>query len=154
MKRTITALAVTALAATGAGDAAAKSTQYKGKTKYGNTITFKRTGGKISQLKTLVPATCMMVTSRGGGPPRSRAELFTPPGSFRIGAENKAVVQEDSAVTSDKVTKHYRITLGRGARGRVTGKLHVNYSWQTVGWSSLLPWICQGDDAFSVAPVR
>ncbi len=157
MKRTITALAVTALAATGASEAAAKSTTYKGKTKYGNTITFKRAGSKISQIKTLVPTTCVPATSRGGGPPSSGSEMFTPPGSFRVGPERRVAALQDAAMHYDKVTKNYRVTLKRGARGRLTGRLHVNFSKETLGYSSfsgtyLIPWICQGDDAFTVAP--
>ena len=154
MKRTITALAITALAATGAGEAAAKSTTYKGKTKAGNTISFKRSGARISQIKTLVPTTCVPATSRGGGPPISGSEMFTPAGSFRIGAERKVAALQDAAMHYAKVTKNYRVTLKRGAKGRFSGRLHVNFSYQTVTYGSwgpsLLGFICQGDDRFTV----
>ncbi len=63
---------------------------------------------------------------------------------------------QDAAMHYDKVTKNYRVTLKRGTKkGRFTGKLHVNFSKQTLGYSSfsgtyLIPWICQGDDRFIV----
>ena len=156
MKRTITALAITAVAATGAGEAAAKSVTLSGTTEAGNQISFKRNGSRISQIKALVPTTCVPATSRGGGPPSSGSEMFTPPGSFRIGRERKVAALQDAAMHYDKVTKNYRVTLKRGAKkGRFTGKLHVNFSKQTLGYSSfsgtyLIPWICQGDDRFIV----
>lgn len=154
MKRTITALAITAVAATGAGDAAAKSVTLSGTTEAGNRISFKRSGGTISKINALVRATCVPATS-GGGRPVSGGETFTPPGSFRIGRERKVSALQDAAMHYSKVTKNYRVTLKRGRKGRFTGQLHVNFSKQTLGYSSwrgtyLIPWVCQGDDRFIV----
>ena len=154
MKRTITALAITAVAATGAGDAAAKSVTLSGTTEAGNQISFKRNGSRISKIKALVPTTCVPATSRGGLP-TSGSEMFTPPGSFRIGSVRKVAALQDAAMHYDKVTKNYRVTLKRGKKGRFTGKLHVNFSKQTLGYSSfsghyLIPWVCQGDDRIVV----
>ena len=155
MKRTITALAITAIVAAGAGDAAAKTVTLSGTTEAGNQISFKRNGNRISHIKALVPTTCVPATSRGGGPPSSGSEMFTPPGSFRIGGERKVAALQDAAMHYDKVTKNYRVTLKRGSKGRFTGKLHVNFSKQTLGYSSfsgtyLIPWVCQGDDRIVV----
>ncbi len=154
MKRAIIALAVTAVAASGAGDAAAKSVTLSGTTESGNQISFKRSGSRISQIKALVPTTCVPATARGGRT-TAGSEMFTPPGSFRIGRERKVAALQDSAMHYDKVTKNYRVTLKRGTKGRFTGKLHVNFSKQTLGYSSfsgtfLIPWICQGDDRIVV----
>lgn len=148
---TISALAI---AAAGAGDAAAKSVSLSGTTEAGNKISFKRNGSRISQIKALVPATCVPASSRGGRT-SSGSEMFTPPGSFRIGSERKVSALQDAAMHYDKVTKNYRVSLKRGTKGRFTGKLHVNFSKQTLGYSSfsgtfLIPWVCQGDDRFIV----
>ena len=154
MKRTITALAVTAVAAAGAGDAAAKSVTLSGTTEAGNQISFKRSGARISQIKALVPTTCVPAIPRSALP-TSGSEVFTPPGSFRVGSERKVAALQDAAMHYDKVTKNYRVTLKRGTKGRFTGKLHVNFSKQTLGYSSfrgtyLIGWVCQGDDRIVV----
>ena len=54
----------------------------------------------------------------------------------------------------DEVTKYYTVTMKKGRRGRFTSKLHVNFSFQTVGYSAfgdpfLKSWVCRGDDSFS-----
>ena len=61
---------------------------------------------------------------------------------------------QDPALHYDEVTKYYTVTMKKGRRGRFTSKLHVNFSFQTVGYSAfgdpfLKSWVCRGDDSFS-----
>ena len=44
--------------------------------------------------------------------------------------------------------------MKRGKRGKISGVLHVNYSFQTLGYDAfgsprLEGYVCQGDDGFS-----
>jgi hypothetical protein len=88
-----------------------------------------------------------------GGPPRAGAELFQPPGSFRIGRSGRTEALQDAAMHHAEVTKHYRVSLRRTRGGGFKAKLHVNFSFQTVGYNSWGPflqgWVCQGDDTFT-----
>ncbi len=155
MKRTsMTALAVIGVLGT-AGPAAAKTTHYSGTTDGGQSMAFKRTGNTISGFRGSIPTTCVPVR---GGTPRAGAELFEPPGSYRIGRQRKTQAVQDAAMHYADVTKHYRVRLTRTRRGGFKARLHVNFSFQTVAYDSWGPflqgWVCQGDDSFTAAPAR
>jgi hypothetical protein len=153
MKRTTTALTAVAVAIAGgatAGPADAAKRTLKGKTQGGYSISMKRSGKSITAMKGMVPTSC--VSPQGGT--LAGGEIFRPPGSFRLGATKKTQALQDPAMHYDKVTKHYTVTLKRGRRGRITGRLHLNFSFQTLGSSSfggyyLKTWICRGDDTFT-----
>ncbi len=148
--RTFAAMAaVTSLVA--ADVSTAKPVAYEGKTKGGYEMSFKRDGNKISRINGLVPTTCV---SPQGGSPIAGGEIFKPPGSFRLGQTRKVKALQDSALHYSKVTKYYTVTMKKGRRGGFAGKLHVNFSFQTVESSpfsgfSLKTWVCRGDDSFS-----
>ena len=66
LARTAVALAAVAALLVTAPLASAKSVSYKGKTKGGHTITFKRSGNKVSAINTLVPTVC--ISGSGSAP--------------------------------------------------------------------------------------
>jgi len=149
MKTRLTTTAVCALAALAVA-APAEAKTYKGKTRSGSSISFKANGSKVSNLKTLVPASCISTQS---STPKAGGELFQPPGSFRFGQETKAKQLQPAAMNQGiKATKNYRVTVNRKANGTITGKLHVNFSFLTPGYDiyTSVIWICQGDDRFTV----
>ena len=135
-----------------AGPAEAKTRTYEGKTAGGYSLSLKAAGARVSRLRTIVPTTCVPTRS---GTPRSGGELFEPPGVLRIGRTTKRKAQQDPAMHYSEVTKHYRVTLKRRSGDRIAGKLHVNFAFQTIGYTSfgdmyLETWICRGDDTFVV----
>ena len=151
MKRTLIALTLTGALAVGVGPAAAVTPGfYSGKTDGGHEISFKVSGGKISRLNGLVPTSCVSPT----GGTLAGGEIFKPPGSFAIGRTRQVQALQEAAMHYYDVTKHYRVTLKKGKRGKVSAKLHVNFSFETVdysGWDGprLKAWVCQGDDSFT-----
>ena len=147
---TLSLCAVLGLAA--AGPAAAETRTYKGRTAGGYALSFKAAGDKVTKLRTIVPTTCVPTRS---GTPRSGGELFEPPGVSRIGRTTKSRALQDPAMHYSEVTKNYHVTLKRKSGGRIAGKLHVNFAFQTIGYTSfgdmyLETWICRGDDTFVV----
>jgi hypothetical protein len=151
MKRTCTALAVIAVLGA-AGTADAKPVRYEGRTDGGQPMAFTVKGSTVSRMDGTIPTTCVPV---GGGTPRAGAELFAPPGSFRIGRTRTVAVLQDPAMHYADVTKHYRVKLDRRRGGGFRAILHVNFSFNTVGYGSSGPylegWVCQGDDTFTAS---
>ena len=153
----ITAIAVAVTASFGlAGEAVAKPVAYSGTTSGGNPITFERSANSVKRVSGYIPATC--VPSFPGNPTRAGDELFAPPGRLALGREvRKTAAGQDAALHYSEVTKNYRFSARKRARGVITGRLHVNFSYQTVGYSStfiLVGYICQGDATFKARPVR
>ena len=149
MKILPASLLCAALALGAAGPASAKT--YEGETAGGYAISFKANGSKVSKLEATVPAVCVPV---GSGTARAGGELFQPPGSFAYGRTTKTKALQQPAMHTSEVTKNYHVTVKRTRRG-VAGKLHVNFSYQSLtfdvfGNMGLQPWICQGHDTFKV----
>jgi hypothetical protein len=143
-------LPTAALAASlAAGVPAAGATTLHGTTKGGNSITLKRSGGKVTKIKTLVPTMCVETT--GSGYTRAGGELFQPPGSFGLGGARKAKALQPSAMNhGTKATKNYTVKLKPAGRG-VRGKLSVNFSFLIPDLYRSLPYIysCQGVTTFA-----
>lgn len=155
LKRTVAVTAALAVAVA-APAAAAKPVNYAGKTKTGDKVTFKLAGSKITNLKAMLPTICLPTS----GNPRSGTDFFEPPGGFPLGKETKVETPEpvDSAMHYNKVSKWFHVTpSGVGKKGVIKGKLHMNFSFDTLGvdtWGSyhLQPYICTGDGSFTAAP--
>ncbi len=83
MKTTLTTAALLAALATVPGVAgAAAPGYYEGKTDGGQKISFKVSkSGAVSAIDGLVPTSCVNTV---GKPPRAGAELFKPPGTYRV----------------------------------------------------------------------
>jgi hypothetical protein len=144
----VAALATAVLAA----PAQAAAVSYKGKTRGGNTITFKRSGSKITRMTTMVPVVCL--STRGA--PRAGADLFTPSGSITLGRTQTSEALQKTGLYYSKVTKHYKVSTKLGRQGAITGKLHMSlsYAYPVIDyWSSyLVIYICSGDSTFSAKP--
>jgi len=152
----ITAIAVAVTASLGlASQAVAKPVAYSGKTSGGNPISFERSGNTVKRVSAYIPATC--VSAWPGYPPRSGDELFAPPGRLALGREVSKTALQDAALHHSEVTKNYRFAARKGARGAISGRLHVNYSFQTLGYTTsyvLIGYVCRGDATFKARPVR
>src|SRR4051812_6380130 len=123
-----------------------------GTTDGGNTITLKRSGTKITKIKTMVPTMCTETT--GSGQTRAGGELFRPPGAFRVGRERKTTALQAAAMNhGTKATKNYTVKVtSAGGRG-LSGKLSVNFSFLIPDLFRSLPYIylCQGTATFSAS---
>ena len=149
----VTAAALTASLALTA-PAMAKPVAYKGKTAGGYEISFKRSGSSLVGLRTMVPTTCAPTLP---APTRTGAEFFEPPGRIAVGREVTSTVVQDPAMHYAEVTKNYRVTTKKGRNGVVAGRLHVNFSYQTIGYTHsivLVGYVCQGDDTFKARPAK
>jgi hypothetical protein len=134
---------------------AAKTVDYKGKTTGGHTITFKRQGKKVWWISTMAPTICL-ATNRVGAKPISGAEIFTPPGYEIVGRKVTFEDLQKPALYYSKVTKHYEITLRPGANGKLTGDLHLTFSFiiPTYPMPSMIYYGCVGNTKFTAKPVK
>lgn len=138
-----------AIAATLALAPAAGAASLKGTTKDGTKITLKRSGAKLSKLRTVVPAMCVETT--GSGYTRAGSELYEPPGSFSLGSEQKAKALQPAAMNSGAdATKNYTLKITKKGKG-VKGKLSVNFSFLIPDLFRQMPYIyvCDGTTTFS-----
>jgi hypothetical protein len=148
---TIAALALL----TAAAPAAAKPVAYKGKTKAGHAIVFKRAGNSVSGLRAYVPVMCVSTRTSDT---RAGAEAFTPPGLIRIGGEQ--AIQAELPVSmgmGDTATKNFHVTLRKGRRGAISGKLDLNFMaiepyFNSMGYLDGNTFVCQGSTTFSARP--
>jgi len=150
-----TALRCAAIAATltlVAGASAAEAKTLRGTTDGGNQVTLKRSGAKVTKIKTLVPAMCVETT--GSGYTRAGGELFRPPGAFTVGARRKVKALQPAAMNSGiKATKNYTVKLTEAGGGAVRGKLSVNYSFLIPDLFRSMSYIylCQGSATFTAS---
>src|SRR5262249_27158481 len=125
---------------------------YRGKTRAGDPISFKVVGARITKLSGYVPTLCLATE----GPPMSGTDPFDPSGSFPIGHTHKVKGKRHNAIwyTAD-VTKNFSVTTKGGPAGRISAKLHVDYSFLQILYTSPIsarPYVCTGDTTFRLAP--
>ncbi|MGZ4168060.1 MAG: hypothetical protein ACXVRM_11585 [Solirubrobacteraceae bacterium] len=147
----VTMLACAAAALPAAAQAQA-GVAYKGRTRDGGPISFTLSGSRITKLSAYVPTLCLATE----GTPLSGTDPFDPSGSFRVGRTDKVTVKRHNAMwnTSD-VTKNFFVTARRDRGDRITGKLHVDYSFLMILYTypiSARPYVCTGDTTFRLAP--
>jgi hypothetical protein len=143
-------MAAVAVAALAVGAPAAGAATLHGTTKDGSKITLKRSGAKVSKIRTMVPAMCTETT--GSGYTRAGGELFRPPGSFKLGHKAKAKALQPAAMNQAiKATKNYTVKVRSAGGGAVRGKLSVNFSFMIPDLFRNLPYIymCQGVTTFT-----
>jgi hypothetical protein len=143
------AIAVTAIATLAIGVPVSGAATLKGTTKDGNRITLKRSGNKVSKIKTMVSTICTETT--GSGYTRAGGELFEPPGSFTLGSEQKTKALQPAAMNhGNDATKNYTVKVRKSGRG-VRGKLSVNFSFLIPDLYRSMPYIylCQGTSTFT-----
>jgi hypothetical protein len=155
-KTLLTTAAAACLALSLASPASAKPVTYKGKTNAGTTVSLKLSGTTVSALQTRVPVAC--VSSRTSDT-KAGPDAFSPPGALRLGAEQAVAARQPSAFAASGITKNYRVTLkkGKGRRGAVTGRLHMNFMvvepyFNAMGYLDGNTFICQGDATFTARP--
>ncbi len=149
---TITALVAALGLAVAAAPAAARPVAYQGKTKGGYSVTFKRSGARISGITTGVPTVCLATNRYGRS--ESGVELFQPPGAFTLGRTAKVSAYQKPVMYYSKVTKNYTVTVKRGARGRISGRLKVVFSFivPTFPMPSMIIYGCVGSTTFTAKP--
>jgi hypothetical protein len=129
---------------------AASAATLHGTTDGGTSITLKRSGSKVSKIRTAVPAMCVETT--GSGYTRAGSELFRPPGSFTVGRQGKKKALQPAAMNQAiKATKNYTVKVTDQGGGAVSGKLSVNLSFLIPDLYRSLPYIymCQGTATFT-----
>jgi hypothetical protein len=151
----LAAIAAAALTATlgFAESAAAKPTAYKGTISGGYEISFKRSGGAIKRLTALIPTTC--VPTLAGVTPQAGGEIYEPPGRLPLGRQVTRSALQDPAMHYSDVTKNYRFDARIRRNGTITGRLHLNFSYESLIYGSslqLVGWVCQGDATFKARP--
>jgi hypothetical protein len=143
--------AVALAGALAAGAPAAGAATLHGKTDGGHQITLKRSGAKVSKIRTMVPTTCVETT--GSGMTRAGGELFRPPGSFRRGTRKVKASQPAAMNQGIETTKNYTVKLTRVSGASVKGRLSVNFSFMVPDLFRNMPYIymCQGSASFSAS---
>ena len=144
----LTLAAALAVPSTGA----ARGVSYEGKTSGGSSITFKRSGDKVSGIRTVVPMVCLETT--GSGYSRAGAELFQPRGRFLLGKARKVKAFQPAAMNSGaRATKTYRVKLRRSGR-KVKGELSLTLSFVRPNYYRFVPYIyhCTGTASFTASP--
>ncbi len=152
MNKAISALAVAGLLV-GAASAEAKSVKYAGKTTSGHKITFKKSGNRIKNVKSGTPVVCLPGTT--GYSSRAGADVFNPPGAFRVGTTTKRKKLQKTGMWYSKVTKNYKVTTKK-AGNKIKGKLHMSFSYAMPVfdyWGArLVIYACSGDTKFTARP--
>jgi hypothetical protein len=150
--RTLTFLAALALALPASASAAPVT--YKGKTKGGSSISFKLKGKKVTEINTVVPTLCVETT--GHYRSRAGAELFQPPGSFKLGKTGTEKALQPAAMNAGaESTKTYTVKLGKkGKGGKVKGELKLSFSFIRPGLtlSDMEIYMCSGSTSFRAGP--
>jgi hypothetical protein len=124
-------------------------TNYHGKTKGGEKITFANRGKWLSLIETRVPVIC---GSGQGGIPRGSETDFAPPFSvaFRAnGREDQVKVADGSSPTT-----YYTVQASKHGK-KISGKLRMSWSLlssDAFGGYKVL--ICQGTSNFTARPVK
>src|SRR5436305_9131735 len=149
--RTLATMLACAAAAVPAAAQAKAGVAYMGKTRDGSPISFTLSGSRITKLTAYVPTLCL-----AEGTPLSGTDPFDPSGSFRVGRTDKVTVKRPNAIwNTSNVTKNFFVTAKRGRGNRITGKLHVDYSFLMLLYTypmSARPYVCTGDTTFRLAP--
>jgi hypothetical protein len=114
-----------------------------------------RQGKKVWWISTMVPTICLP-TNRVGARTISGAEIFTPPGYEIVGKKVTFEDLRDPALYYNDVTKHYEVTLRPGPKGKLTGDLHLTFSFiiPTYPMPSMIIYGCVGKAKFTAKPVK
>jgi quercetin dioxygenase-like cupin family protein len=127
----------------------ADAATYKGKTEGGGRISFNVSGKKISRVNGAVPMVCL--ETMGSYQSSAGAELYQPPGAFRLGRTAQVKAFQPAAMNQGiDATKTYTFHARRSGR-RVTGKLRLSFSFLRPGPSIYQSYIymCSSSVSFS-----
>ncbi len=124
MKKTITALAITALLAT---PVAANATTYKGKTSSGHPVTMKIKSGKIRYFVAGIRSACIPI--QGGGAPLGGVETFGFESTIlRPKAHNHFTLFGKAGFGYREVTQTHDLWLKRRGTG-YSGRMRLQYQF-------------------------
>ena len=123
MKKTITALAVTALLAT---PIAAEATTYKGKTSSGHPVTMKIEGKRLKEIVGGVRMACLPI--QGGGRSLAGSDVFGLKGTMGIKPFQTHSVMGKPAFHWREVTQKHDLWLKRRGNG-YSGRLRMQYQF-------------------------
>jgi hypothetical protein len=132
----------------------ASAATYKGTTENGGRIAFKLSGNSISRVNGAVPTVCL--ETMGSYQSSAGAELFQPPGSFRLGRSAQVKALQPAAMNQGiNATKTYTVSTRRTG-ARVTGKLRLSFSFLRPGPSIYQSYIymCSSSVSFSAKEAR
>ena len=145
VRRLAVAALATALLALAPAAQAGKGTQYKGKTKEGDKISFRLDGAWLRGISTRMPTSCV---SAQGGSPLVQFSSWEPPYDFRVGKTAKVKVKEPWP------ERHYTISTRKRGR-KITGKLKISYSMLANGaWGGWRILTCYGTASFTAKARR
>jgi hypothetical protein len=145
----ITALAATALLVASV-PAAAEAMTYKGRTEGGGRISFSVAGKTVSRVNGAVPTLCL--ETMGSYQSRAGAELYQPPGSFRLGRTAQVKALQPAAMNQGiNATKTYTFSSRPAGHGKVRGQLRLSFSFLRPGPSIYQSYIymCSSSVSFS-----
>jgi hypothetical protein len=155
MRKLLAFVAVAALFVAAAPAAhAAKGVPYKGKTTGGHSIKFKFAKGKMNNLVTAVPMTCIPI--QGYGSPQTAADLWTAHGLKVPVRDMKVTEQSKSALHYNEVTKNHTINTSRSRNGTISGSIRVQYSFMIPKFpiGTFTIYSCLGNIKFKARPAR
>ncbi len=154
MRKLVFATAIAAVLAVSVPAAhAAPGVAYKGKTTGGHKVTFRLAKGKLWDMVTAVPMTCLAI--QGGGAPMSGAELWHF-SRIRLGLKDfKFSEMSKPSFHYNEVTRNHTLTTRRAGR-TIRGAIRVQYSFlipkYPIGTFSV--YSCLGNTKFSAKPAR
>ena len=133
---------------------AAKGVPYKGKTTGGHKVTFTFKKGKMRNVVTAVPMTCLSI--QGGGSPISGAELWNFDGvQVPLRKYTWSEVSKPSLYYND-VTRTHTVTTRRARNRTISGSIRVQYSFLIPKFPipSFAIYSCLGNTKFTAKPAR
>jgi hypothetical protein len=126
----------------------AEAATYQGKTEGGGRISFNLSGSKISRVDGAVPTVCL--ETMGSYQSRAGAELFQPPGSFRLNRSTQVKALQPAAMNQGiEATKTYTFQARSSGNGRVSGRLRLSFSFLRPGPSIYQSYIYMCSSAVS-----
>jgi hypothetical protein len=134
--------------------AAARSIPYVGKTSSGHKIAFKLRGKKIVNPQAGLGVTCLPI--QGGGRSMTGADYMHPLLKFELGTKRKFKTEQVPAFYFREVEVNQEISARRARKGRITGKLRMQYSFLISKYpiGTFNVYSCLGTATYKARPKR
>jgi hypothetical protein len=136
------------------GTAAAKATDYVGKTDSGHKVTFTLKDGRMHELRAGVRMSCIPI--QGGGAPMGGPEIFGFRGKTRMKRHIEFSFMSKPAFYYNEVTMNHDIWTDRRPGGVIKGRMRLQYEFlipkYPIGTFSI--YSCLGGAKFKAKAVR
>jgi hypothetical protein len=109
------------------GTAAAKATDYAGKTDSGHKVTFTLKNGKMHELRAGVRMSCISI--QGGGAPTGGPEIFGFRGKTRMKRHIEFSFMSKPAFHYNEVTMNHDIWTDKRPDGVIKGRMRLQYQF-------------------------